>query len=283
MPGLPKTAWLALAALGCGVAFGLLGRGDEPSDIVFLSVGQGDCTAIRHAGATILVDVGPSTDGFDAGSRIVAPKLRNLGVSRVDLVLLTHPDRDHIGGLAGLARRISIGRVGVSSEFRKHPDLLAALDAARIDPDLVWWIDGDRRVSYGGMSLFIRAPKRIEGESDNEGSLFLVARLPGLTAVLSGDAGKETEIEQAGRGDWRADVLKAGHHGSGGSTSEAWLKEVRPRWVVVSCGLANRFGHPAAAALSRIEAAGARVLRTDLDGDIRFVSREGRVTLQKVR
>lgn len=207
---------------------------------------------------------------------MVAPKLRTMGVDRIDLVLLTHPDTDHIGGLAGLAQRIPIERLGVSSEFRRHPDLLAALRSAKIDASEVWWIPSDSRVQFQDLSLFVRAPKISEGDNDNEGSLFIEARLLGTRVVLTGDAGEATEIVQAGRGNWRAELLKAGHHGSAGSTSSVWLNEVQPREVVISCGANNRFGHPAAATLNRIRAAGAKVARTDLEGDIRYVLEGGR-------
>jgi competence protein ComEC len=191
-------------------------------------------------------------------------------VEAIDLVVLTHPDADHIGGLSGLARRVPIRQVAVPAWFRRHPDLLAELKEARISTQRVLWLSGDWKLAGPGFTLEIRLPKRMTDDSDNEGSPFLRVHLKGMAAVLTGDAGEETELTMMGRADWRAAILKAGHHGSAGSSGEAWLRRVSPQVVVVSCGAGNRFGHPAPAAMERFVRVGASVLRTDRDGDVHF-------------
>jgi competence protein ComEC len=261
---------LCIFSLGAGVGAGVLQTPAQPTEVVFLSVGQGDCTVFRHAGLTILVDVGPATEHFDAGSRLIAPKLRGMGIDRVDLVFLTHPDSDHIGGLAGLSSRAKFGKVAAPSYFQDHPDLGESLRKAGIHLTDVLWLDRDLTFDFAGLQFDVRLPSYSKDLPDNEGSLLIQAKYKGHSVVLTGDAGEETELRALGRADWSADVLKAGHHGSKGSSAAAWLSEVHPRAVVVSCGRDNRFGHPAPEALGRFATVGAKVIRTDIEGDIRF-------------
>ena len=260
-----------------GAGLGSVGSESGSAEIVFLSVGQGDCPVIRDGEQTILVDAGPATDRFDAGSRLVAAKLRKMGISRVDLVLLTHPDADHIGGLSGLCSRIRVERVAAAVYFKDHPELGAELRQANWDANRVLWLRHDSSMELGRARITIRLPYYSVGTADNEGSPFVRVRMGSDAAVLTGDAGEVTEAAELGRDDWSATILTAGHHGSAGSTSEAWLREVRPKFVVVSCGRNNRYGHPASETLDRIVEAGAQVLRTDRAGDLRFVLRGGRL------
>ncbi len=271
MSGRFRIGLLGVAAVAGGVGLGHFVRPPDEVSITFLSVGQGDCTILRDGERTVLIDVGPGNEDYDAGARIVAPSLRERGVDTVDLVLLTHPDADHIGGLPGLMARVRVRRIAVSEAFRGHPDLAAKLKQAGVSEGDVIWLRHDWRLRTSRMDLFIRIPNKME--SDNDGSPFVKVRQPGLTAVLSGDAGEEAEIYQAGRGDWRADILKAGHHGSASSTGSVWLDEVRPKTVVASCGAGNRHGHPAPSFRRRVQRSGAQLLRTDEDGSITFEAR----------
>jgi competence protein ComEC len=231
---------------------------------------------LQHAGVNVLYDVGPASETFDAGARIVVPKLRQAGVARIDLMFISHPDTDHVGGLAGIRRVMPIGAVVIPMGFRGHPDMRAWLGYAGIRESEVIWLPNESAISIGDLRIGATARRWTEGQQDNEGSLFLRIELGTARAVLSGDAGIESELLMAGRGDWTAQVLKAGHHGSATSTSEPWLKEVSPDWVVSSCGRDNAFGHPARETLERVNAAKARIARTDREGDITFEVREGR-------
>lgn len=275
MPDRSRLLALWLIALVAGVIIGSLRISDPPTEVRFLAVGQGDCTVIRYEGLTVMVDAGPASVEFDAGDRVIAPKLRQMGVQSIDFLLLTHPDSDHVGGFPALAARLPIRKVAIPAVFQNHPEMLKTLLLARISPRDVAWLRGDWSLQHSGLQLFIRAPSRIMGEGDNEGSPFVRVLIDGASLVLTGDASEEAEAIQASQGDWRAMLLKAGHHGSAHSTSEAWLQEVRPERVVVSCGQDNRNGHPAAATLARIQKAGAQVSRTDLEGDLCFSVRRG--------
>lgn len=247
-----------------------------PTKLTFFSVGQGDCVLLQHAGVNVLYDCGSASETFDAGARIVVPKLRQAGVARVDLLFVSHPDTDHVGGLAGIRRMMPVGRVVAPQSFRRHREMSAWLSYAGIRDSEVIWLPQGSSVSIGEMRIDAAARPWIEGEQDNEGSLCLRIQLGKARAVLTGDAGIESELLLAGRGDWSAQVLKAGHHGSATATGEEWLKEVTPEWVVFSCGRDNAFGHPSRDALDRVKKAGARIARTDLEGDVAFEVREGR-------
>lgn len=267
---------LACSLLGIPAAIwiGNLSTASGSTELVFLSVGQGDSAVIRSRGLVALVDVGPKTERFDAGERLVGPKLSRMGISKIDIVFLTHPDSDHIGGLPAVAKSFRIGLVAMPAHFRANSDLLQTLDAAGIEEGRRKWLQDQSTVTLGDASMLVRFVPFAEDE--NSGSLVLKLLGPGASrAVLTGDAGEEQEITLAGQDDWSAQVLKAGHHGSATSTSPAWLAEVEPRFVVISCGRDNQFGHPAPSVLERISFLGARALRTDQDGDIHFVATQG--------
>jgi len=238
-------------------------------ELRFLSVGQGDAILYRSDGVSLLVDAGPRTAGFDSGQRIVVPRLRRLGISRLDMIFLTHPDADHIGGFPTVMRAFPSAQVLISAEFEKHPGLLAILEESGVAPSKVRWLPPLSNLRFGENRLRIVAPKVPVGDIDNEGSLLIRIQRGTASAVLTGDA--STSVEERALGlDWRCQVLKAGHHGSGSSTGDAWLRATQPKQVVFSCGRDNPYGHPAAEAVRRAETIGARLWRTDRQGDVVF-------------
>ena len=266
--------WLAglagCVALGAGAGWGWT-RPDPPSTLTFLAVGQGDCVVLQHAGVTMLVDAAPATEQFDAGRRLAAPVLHDRGVETLDVVVITHPDADHVGGLPALARRFPIGRVAASARFRDHDALQTALRAAGIGSDQMLWIEAPVQLSFGGLSATIAPPPDDPGTEDNQGSLFVHLTNGNASATLSGDAGTETEESVAAQGlNWRAVVVMAGHHGSKSSSADAWIDTVSPTYAVASCGRDNRYGHPHPSVLERYRKHGVRVLRTDRDGTVEF-------------
>lgn len=260
--GALATGALSLALVG-GVLYGKSGPGGDR--LAVLSVGQGDCAVFQSDGRTALIDVGPLSDRLDAGARFVAPALDRLGVGSVDLVLLSHPDSDHIGGLRSILSRFNVGKIVVPACFRGHPQL------QDLPPDKVVWLERSARVQFGTATLQLEASSQARPEKDNDGSMFVRIVDGASTAVFSGDAPMDVESAMVGRlPDWRAQVLHAGHHGSRTSTGASWLAAARPRVVAISCGRNNRYGHPHQSALAAIAAAGAQIARTDLEGDLVF-------------
>ncbi len=269
----PEWLLVAVVCAGFGVWLGL--PPPQPTRLTFLDVGQGDCALMQHRGVNILIDVGPLSETFDAGARIVVPKLRASGVESVDLLLLTHPDADHVGGLRGLMAAVPVRKVAALARFRQSGEMRAWLAFAGVASDETLWLQPGTRFRIDDLILDVSSGPVTPNASDNDGSMVLKLSVERATAVLTGDAGSDVEAYLSGRGDFGAQVLKAGHHGSATSTSEAWLNEVHPATVVFSCGRNNPFGHPAPAVLGRVLSSGARAARTDVDGDVAFAVREG--------
>lgn len=250
-----------------------------PSELVFLSVGQGDCAVLRHAGVTVLIDAAPRNEGTDAGARIVAPSLRRMGVRKIDLVLLSHPDADHVGGLGALSKKFSIGAVVIPGSFRNHPDMLKTLEEARVNR--VTWINNGWTVKWANLSLHLDSIPIVPGGADNDGSMAVQIRCGQASATFTGDASEAAEEELAKRWDWKAEILHVGHHGSATSTSFTWLREVQPELAVISCGRTNPYGHPAAETLSRLQSLKIKSLRTDTDGTLTFAMTQEGFTLRR--
>lgn len=259
---------IGIAALAGG--FGALPRREEPTRLTFLSVGQGDCTVFQTGGHTILIDAGPNTRGSDAGKRIVLPDLRKMGIDSIDLILLSHPDLDHIGGLGALLKGVRVGKVGVSSWFRKDEEFRANLAAMGCGEDRLVWLGNEQEARVGAFTLEVACPEWHEGEDDNDGSEFVRIGSGAASAVFTGDASAMTEERMSVGRDWSAQLLHAGHHGSYTASGDAWLKAVHPQWAIISCGRNNSYGHPHPSVLRRLQQQGIRVARTDQEGDIAF-------------
>lgn len=250
VPWLLVSPALALAFAGCAA------RAPETS-VAFLSVGQGDCTILQQGSEAILIDAGPKTDGFDAGERIVRRRLRERGVTRLRGILLTHDDLDHTGGAATL--------------LSAHPEAVAWIGPGSRIPlgARVQRLDPAGRMTFGAFVLAWRFPDSTAA-ADNARSALTLVEAGKMRFALTGDAPTGIEEGVANLAQGTVDVYKAGHHGSKSSGGADLLEALRPRFVVVSSGVGNRYGHPHPDALARFEAAGARTLRTDREGDVEF-------------
>ena len=266
------TVW---AAAGAGVApLVERGAGAGTLEITFLDVGQGDALAIRSPrGRWILVDTGPRGQKYDAGARVVLPYLRRRGVTRIEALVLTHPDLDHIGGAEAVVQSLDVGYVMDPSQATGKDAYLGVLEAASRDG--VPWLEARRDVSMtlDGVEVSVLhpdgpTPASYGGTDANATSLVLLVRYGEFEALLTGDA--PVDVEEAILNDLPSDleVLKVGHHGSNTSTSALLLARTSPELAVISVGARNRYGHPHADVVSRIAESGARVLRTDVSGDI---------------
>lgn len=269
-------AVLAAGAVAAVLLFAPLGAmaGGGGIELAFLDVGQGDAVALRTpAGRWVLIDAGPLEERYDAGERRVLPYLRARGARRVEALILSHPHADHVGGAAAVMRGIPVGRVvdpGLPFASPVYRDVLrtarstgAGWVAAR--QDRVMHIDGVELVFLWPTPASLDSP-----EDANDISAVVQIRYGAFRALLTGDAPawvEERLVERYGA-SLQSQVLKAGHHGSRTSTSDAFLTWVRPRLAVLSCGRRNRYGHPAPSTLARLRRAGIRTARTDLDGTV---------------
>ena len=252
------------------VGFGLASVEEGVTRLSFVAVGQGDCVVLQHAGRVVMIDAGAKLPDFDAAQRLALPELRKLGVSKIDLLVLTHPDADHVGGLVAMSRRFRIGRIVAAADFLGHEEMSRWLGSAGLSDADVTWLKDSAQAQFGAATLTLLNPGWNRNTVENEGSLIAHISIGKGSAVLTGDAGQMVENRLARTGDWRSQILKAGHHGSQTSTSSTWLAEVRPEWAIISCGRGNTYGHPHSDVMDRLKVAGIKVLRTDRDGTIRF-------------
>ncbi|MFI0756565.1 ComEC/Rec2 family competence protein [Streptomyces anulatus] len=233
-------------------------------------VGQGDAMVLMAGeGAGVVVDAGPDP-------RAVDRCLRDLAVTRVPLVVLTHFHADHVRGLPGVLRGRAVGAIQTTS-LEEPPEQAAFVRrtaaAARV-PTLravagehrragpVDWRVLWPRPGPGGAGATVREP--------NDSSVTLRVRAAGgLTLLLLGDLEPlaQRELLRGREASGPVDVLKVAHHGSAFQDA-GLLHSVRPRLALISCGADNPYGHPSARTVGALRAAGARVLRTDADGPI---------------
>jgi competence protein ComEC len=243
--------------------------------LTVFDVGQGDALLLQVPGAdALVVDSGgaPFGGGPDIGSRVLTPALWARGVRRVGTLVLTHGDPDHIGGARALLNDFDVVRVWEGIPVLRHMPRQEVLDAAhRAAIPVEQHYAGDQFV-VSPVRLRVLHPPPADWERRrvrNDDSLVIEVRYQNVALLLTGDIGAEVErsiVPHLSQAPVR--ILKVAHHGSRTSTSEALLRAWAPQVAVISCGRGNRFGHPAPEVLRRLEAARARVVRTDRDGEV---------------
>jgi competence protein ComEC len=262
LAGLNLLAWVAV--------FELAGTGEL--EVVFFDVGQGDAAFIELPNRQqILIDGGP--DG-----QLLLEKLGKempFWDRTIDLVILTHPEHDHMAGLLEVLKRYKIENIlwtGVlrdTAEYKEWERLIKKEEAN------VFIARDGQTIDGGGAFINILHPFEIlEGKTvTNTNNTSVAVRLVfGETSFLfTGDAYKSVERELINGGaEIDSDVLKAGHHGSKTSTAPEFVESVSPEIVVISCGKDNPYGHPNPETLQALE--GIDIFRTDFDGDIKIIS-----------
>lgn len=270
-----------IAVLVAIPAFWLTFSAATDLEVVFLDVGQGDSILIKTPfGQNILIDGGPDDITIKRLSENLAWWDR-----RIDLMILSHPHSDHVGGLIDVINRYKVAKIIYTGVVHNSPDYLFWLEKIR-----------DRRQGGAGSKIpltIIDRPQTIKlgedlelqiiypfksllaKEVDNLNSSSLAVKLVyGKTKFLFlGDAEVEVEKELLESGiNLSANVLKASHHGSDTSNSQEFLNVVNPEIVVIPVGEDNDFGHPSRRVIKRLERIGAEVFRTDVDGTVKIIS-----------
>ena len=255
--------------------------------VYFLDVGQGDAALLRSpAGRWLLIDGGPRGPQGDAGRRVVVPFLRRHGATQLTGVVATHAHLDHYGGLPAVLDAFDPAFVLEPGQPVPDAGYLGFLGA--VEADGAEWRPARRgdRLELDGVTLEVVSPDSawVATQSDiNEASVVLLVTYGSTRLLLAGDAGTPTETHLAGRVG-RVAMLKVGHHGSRGASSDRWLDELQPVDAVISVGAKNRYGHPAPETLARLRAHGVTVLRTDERGTITLtVSSHGTLAITDVR
>ena len=233
----------------------------------FIDVGQGDSTLIICDGKTMLIDAGDDSQGT-----AIQNYLQKQGVKRLDYLVLTHPDSDHIGGAPVIITKFDIGQVFMSDytkDNKTYEKLVKALEYKRLayqTPEV------GSEYALGAARVRILGPAGKYG-NPNDASVALMIQNGDNRFLFTGDAQEDAEEDMAElSGDLSADVYHAGHHGSKTSTSEAFFERVRPSCAVISCAEGNSYGHPHAQTLNTFRMNGVKVYRTDEEGTIIAVS-----------
>jgi competence protein ComEC len=254
--------------------------------VSFLDVGQGDAIALRSpAGRWLLIDGGPRGPQGDAGRRVVVPFLRAAGVIQLAAIVATHAHLDHFGGLPAVLDAFDPAFVLEPGQPVPDAGYLGFLSA--VESDGAEWRPARRgdRLELDGVTVDVLSPDSAWAASQtdiNEESVVLLVSYGTTRLLFAGDAGTPTEAHLAGRVG-HVTLLKVGHHGSRGATSDRWLDELQPAEAVISVGAKNRYGHPAPETLARLRGHGVTVLRTDQRGTITFtVSSHGTIAITDV-
>lgn len=243
-------------------------------EIHVIDVGQGDAIAIRTpARHWILIDTGPASPTFDAGRQRVAPWLLGHGARRIDLLVLTHPDMDHIGGARALLETFPVAMVMDPAIATGKELYFETLDMARRRGGSWMAAEAGREIDSGDVVIRVLAPDSalLDGLHEaNDFSVVLRLEYGGFSALLTGDAPEAIENRLVARygAALDSDLLKVGHHGSLTSTGDSLLAAVRPDLALISVGRRNRYGHPAPAVLDRLARYGVPVARTDENGSL---------------
>jgi competence protein ComEC len=225
-------------------------------ELLAVDVGQGTAVLVRTRQHLMVYDAGPQySRDSDAGQRVLLPLLRARGETRIDRLVLSHRDLDHVGGAAALLNELPVGELRSSLETG-HPLLTAAVPSVRCEAGQSWVWDGVRfEVLHPQVADYDRTLK------SNAMSCVLKVSGPQGTALLTGDIERQQEADLLTlHGDaLRSDFLLVPHHGSRTSSTAGFVDAVSPRVAVVQAGYRNRFGHPVAEVLQRLRGQGAVV------------------------
>ncbi len=280
----PEVRRIAAIAVTSGLT--LIAAGAQPAPggeraglrLTVFDVGQGDAMLLQMPDASAMVvdtgGIGFGASAFDIGGRVLAPALWARGLRRLDLLALTHGHPDHVGGALRLVRDFSPREIWEGVRVAGDPVLGTIQQAAqrqqlRLEPR---YTGAARR--FGEVQVRILSPAPPDWERRrvrNADSLVMEVVYRDAAILLTGDieAEQERRIAPLLR-PARIRILKVAHHGSRTSTSPELIDSWRPTHAVISCGRGNTFGHPHPDVLARLEAAGTKVLRTDLQGQITF-------------
>ena len=258
---------------------GLPAKQPQGLEITALDVGQGDGFILRNQGLVMSVD-GGSTSDQRLGKNVLVPYLESQAIERIDLALITHCDADHYSGILYLLEeepKISIGELllpRVAVQDARY-DALRDAAAAR-DVRIRYFGQGDS-ITLGEVEIFGYYPAgTAKLEAANDHSIGMLLHAPDFQMLFTGDMDEDCEQQmlaalwEANAGYPKIDVLKAGHHGSHTSSSEALLAALRPDYAILSYGVGNDYGHPHAETRERLERYGVEMLETGVMGEIRI-------------
>lgn len=238
--------------------------GDAKLSVYFIDVGEGDCTLLESDDEFVLIDAGERDYGEE-----VLRYIEDRGADELKYVIATHPHADHIGGLRTVIDGIDTENfitVSCDCETYKWERLIGAVEQNNVNQIEA---EAGQTYSFGNAQFTIMAPLSKDYEGYNNLSVVTKVTCGDIRFLLMGDAERESEYEMVGAGeDLSVDVLRCGHHGSSGASSDKLLKAVNPAFAVVSCGAVNEYGHPHRETLVKFKKMGCPLFRTDEMGTV---------------
>ncbi len=241
-----------------------------------LDVGQGSCQVIElPKGRLMVVDAGALGRGpFDVGKAIVAPFIRHLGYGKIDVIAITHPQRDHISGLKALVEQFPVDELWTYSWKGRGDDWKGLMKAAKKNEvnHIIW--NKDEKLDVFGARIEIFTPTGCTGlKTVNDNGLVFRLSYGGCTALLTGDISEKAEacLLAKGMDKVEVDFLVVPHHGSRSSSSKSFVLATRAKAAVISVGRLNHLVLPSHEILKRYTAIGTRTFRTDIDGTVTFI------------
>ena len=236
-------------------------------NILFLYVGQADSTLIKLKDKVMLIDAGNNEDGIN-----ISNFLKSEGISKIDYLVGTHADEDHIGGLDDIVNELEIGKIfmpKIGEDAKNYQNVVKAAKKKNLEienPKI-----GDK-FTINDANCEIMSVQNEGDYSENNSSIVIQINYGKTKYLFMGDAEKETENSRK----WeKVDVLKVGHHGSNTSSSESFLEQVRPYYAVIEVGKNNSYRLPNKYTISRIEKIGATILRTDTNKTSFYIKSDG--------
>ena len=250
------------------------------NEITMLDVGQGESIFLRDiTGKTILIDVGGKAESdkkiekwqekatTSNAQRTLIPYLKSRGVDKIDQLILTNTDKEHVGDLLEVTKAFHVGEILVSKGSLIQKEFVAELQATQTK---VRSVTGEENLPIFGGSLEVLSPRKI-GDEGNEDSLVLYGKLLDKHFLFTGNLKEKGEKDLLKQyPDLEVDILKAGQHGSKTSSSQAFLEKLKPHITLISVGKSNRAKLPHQETLTRLETIKSKIYRTDQQGAIRF-------------
>lgn len=230
--------------------------------IYYLNVGQADSTLVINNGETMLID-----GGNEADSSLIIQYIKRLGISKIDYIIATHPDSDHIAGLDKIILAFDVGCVYMPITNKSNKEMNELYNA--IEDKNVIHPNASDYFYLGNSKCTILNSGDTSKVSDNNSSIVLQLDYGETNCLFMGDA--ESEVEE--NVTWNdIDILKVSHHGSKDATSLTFLEKVKPEYSIISVGKDNSNNHPSNETLSNLNAVNSKIYRTDENGTIILTS-----------